>query len=378
MSDLLQRAAAATSLSGGEPPSEIRLLPAGRIETRPHDNRDAFHNSDPDAVVEATRRLKLDLPIDYEHQSHLSKTNGQPAPAAGWIKRVFARNGEIWGEVEWTGRARKFIENREYRFISAAFQINRLTRAVARLTGAALTNDPALYMEAIASAQTSTEEDHMDPRKLRKALGLSADATDEQVLAAASAALAARTALANMAGALGLAKDTGADQIAVAATARHKGLADVAAALRVPEDASVEKILAAASAKASGDDPDPEKFVPRAEFDAVNVRLKTLEDSTAEASATSQVDEAVKAGKLTPASRDWALGYAAKDPEGFATFLDGQPTILASGRVMPAGKPEGGKPSLTEDELAICRATGISEEDYIKSAEALEKENGNG
>lgn len=76
-------------------------MPAGTVETRPHDDREAWHNPDAEAVAAASRALAADMAIDYEHLGELTRNNGQPAPAAGWIKRVFARDGAVWGEVDW-------------------------------------------------------------------------------------------------------------------------------------------------------------------------------------------------------------------------------------------------------------------------------------
>ncbi len=79
----LARAATAVELSGAEPPSEIELMPAGRVRVRPRDGRADWHNPDPAAVVRATESMGEALAIDYEHQGELSRENGQPTPAAG-------------------------------------------------------------------------------------------------------------------------------------------------------------------------------------------------------------------------------------------------------------------------------------------------------
>ena len=302
------RAAAAVALpAAAQPPREILLLPAGEIPTRPHDGRPPWHNPDAGAVVAATRELTLDLAIDYDHQSDRSAANGQPAPAAGWIRRVFERDGAVWGEVEWTERAAAMIRAREYRFVSPVFRYETATRVVRRITGAALTNDPAMFMRAIASTQPRTETD-MDLDKLRTALGLADEAGEAEILEAAAAA---------------------------------------------------------------GGGPDPDDFVPRAEFDRLRETLARLETEGAEARATAAVDAAVKAGKVTPASRDWALGYARKDAAGFAEFVEGAPAILDGGRAVPAAAPGEGGDALTAEERAVCRATGVSEEDFRASRKAL-------
>ena len=80
-SDTVRVATAAELPGGTQPPREVEPMPAGRVETRPHDGRPAWTNDDAGAVVAATRELGLDLPIDYEHQTEPSKDNRQPGSA---------------------------------------------------------------------------------------------------------------------------------------------------------------------------------------------------------------------------------------------------------------------------------------------------------
>lgn len=60
--------------------------------------------------------------IDYEHQTDHTSENGQPAPAAGWIRELDVRGGALWGRVEWTAKAAASIAAREYRYISPTFR----------------------------------------------------------------------------------------------------------------------------------------------------------------------------------------------------------------------------------------------------------------
>ena len=351
-----QAATSAELPAGTEAPREIMLLPAGDLPTRAHDSREPWHNPDAAAVVQATRDLGLEMPIDYEHQGERSERNGQPAPAAGWIKRVFERAGAVWAEVEWTEKARQMIEAKEYRFISPFFQYDRQTRVVKRIIDAALTNNPAFHMTAIARVQDSTEEDEVDKSKLIELFGLKADATDEEIFAACKAAVDAKAA-------------------ASVATA---GLKDVATALGLDGEATAEDVTnaakAAAAAKAGGT-PDPEKFVPRTEFDAVSERLKTLETKGATDAATAAVDQAVKDGKVTPANRDWALEYATANPEGFKKFVEGAPKILSDGRAVPASKPgeEDGTAALSAQDKEILERTGISAQELADQDKPLDE-----
>ena len=166
-------------------PEEVLLMPAGEIPTRPSDPRPPWHNTNPAGVLAATRALDQDLVVDFEHQTQRSERNGKPAPASGWIKRVFERGGAIWGGVEWTADAARMIAAKEYRFISPVFHYDRGSRVVQRIMGAALTNEPAFHMPALARAGEGGNMDFL--QKLRAALGLGADATEDEIVAAAKA-----------------------------------------------------------------------------------------------------------------------------------------------------------------------------------------------
>lgn len=174
--------AAAIRFADGVPPRRIMLMPAGRVRARAHDGRDDWHNRDVAAVVEATKRLGGELPIDYEHQGERSRENGQPAPAAGWIKRVYAEAGAVWGDVEWTTRAAAMIEAKEYRFVSPVFGYDKQTRDVKMIVGAALTNDPALAALAErALARAGGEMEDMDLETIKQALGLPMNANMDEI-----------------------------------------------------------------------------------------------------------------------------------------------------------------------------------------------------
>ena len=126
------------------------LMPAGQLKAR--DGR-RWRLTDADAVIRATRTAagSLDLAIDFEHQTQNAKQNGQPAPAAGWIRELQARAGALWARVEWTARAAAMLKAREYRYLSPAF-FHTPSGVVERIEGAGWTNYPALDMPALASS----------------------------------------------------------------------------------------------------------------------------------------------------------------------------------------------------------------------------------
>lgn len=125
----IARAAGATEIAA-EAPEWVHLLPAGVVQAR--DGRELWQLSDPAAVVAATRARGMDLVVDYEHQTDRAEKNGQPAPAAGWLRDLEARPDGIWGRIEWTARAREMIARRDYRFLSPVFAFERESRRVTR------------------------------------------------------------------------------------------------------------------------------------------------------------------------------------------------------------------------------------------------------
>lgn len=63
----------------------------------------------------------VDLVVDYEHQT----LTGDRAPAAGWVKELFAEYGHIKARVEWTLPAKQYLENKEYRYLSPVITVRK-------------------------------------------------------------------------------------------------------------------------------------------------------------------------------------------------------------------------------------------------------------
>jgi phage I-like protein len=166
-------------------PQWVHLLTHGVMNAR--DGR-RFVLSDATAVVERTlmRAGKASLPVDYDHQIDNTVMNGRPAPAAGWMTRLEVRQDGIWALVEWTAKARQMLAAREYRYISPTFQAFRETGEVRVLLRAALTNNPALELTALASSQDGAIGDMIMalPKEIAAELGLSETATATDAVAA--------------------------------------------------------------------------------------------------------------------------------------------------------------------------------------------------
>ena len=328
-------AAIALALAGAEggAPTEILLLPAGEVRTRPNDGRPSWHNTDPAAVVTASAQLAQDLPIDFEHQTQRAKDNGQPAPASGWIKRVFERDGAVWGAVEWTAEAARMVAAKQYRFISPVFSYDPSSRKVQRILGAALVNEPALYMPALARAgDNGGTMDFLE--KIRAAFGLGPAATEDEMIAAATAVRETRDAMR-----------------ATAAVEKYEAQGRISPATREPMLALARR------------DPDG--------FEAFAAGMP-VSDENGETRAQAAVDRCTTQGRVPPAARGQALALARRDPDGFEAFVSALPALTA-GPLVPPGAPthRAGAGALDATETAAARALGLTAEQYQESRQAL-------
>jgi phage I-like protein len=168
--------AIALAVAGNDPQPEqwIHMMPAGEFSAR--DGRGPWTLRNTDAVIAASTAYAGDnqIPVDYEHQIDMAVKNGQPVPA-GWIKQLQARADGLWGLVEWTEKARAYLASKEYRYLSPVFN-HAPSGEITRVLRAALTNNPALELTALANAQVANPQ-AIDPlSELRSLLGLAADA----------------------------------------------------------------------------------------------------------------------------------------------------------------------------------------------------------
>ena len=300
-------------------PGRIQLFPSGEFAAR--DGRPAtlkdckiaawrLTPEDARALVARWRERRTPVVVDYEHQTHNSAQNGQPAPAAGWITDLSAETDGLYAAVEWTPRAREYIRAGEYRFISPTFAFDRKSGAVLDLLSAALTNYPAL--------------DGMQPAQAKRAPAGTGegDAMNEIMLA-------------HLRTVLGLAADADEAACAAALAEAAKG-GSIAAQLKTRDDA-----LAALRNAA----PDPALYAPVA-------LLKAEQERSAALSA--ELEKLKTEAKSNPdILRDYLRSAAP------IAALSGR----QSDRANPADKP--GATSLTDEDRYAIRHLGISTEDYI-------------
>lgn len=327
----------------GSVPSEIRLIPAGLFRAR-----DGRADSAPDYRLDAAiaqrvlARLKNrvgDIVIDYEHQTLNSEKNGQPAPAAGWFSgsSVEWRDDGLWAvNVRWTDPAAALIAKNEYRYLSPVFPFDPATGEVQDVLMMALTNFPAIdghgdlaQMAALKFSLPANDEDIPVKREeLIKLLGLAADATDEQI----SSGLAALKAAADQTGTLQTEVATLKGQVA-----------------------------------------DPAKFVPIAVFDGLKAEVATLKGQINGSEVDALIQGGIDAGKLLPVQVDWARALGASDIAALKGYLDKTPAIPGLRR-QTDGKPPviDNVSQLNAEQLAVCKATGVSHADFIAALKAQE------
>jgi len=261
------------------PPEWIELFPAGTGSDHRIDARDGRHwFANPAGVIVAFAANNGPLPIDYEHGQDVLADKGQAAPAAGWIIKVEDRSGAVWGQVEWTAAATRMIVEREYRFISPAFNHTKDLK-ITRLLGAALVNRPAMQMTALSREQQQQET---DMKAIAKALGLPETADEAAILAALAARDTERTAICS---ALKIEGDKPAhDAVLAAITKLHEDHATALASAKKTDDTEVSAL--------------------RKSLDDTTKSLAALQKKDADREIDTALDKATAAGKITPASRN--------------------------------------------------------------------------
>lgn len=323
-------------------PDEVQLIPYGRFRGR--DGR-RFQMWDVDAVIANTLKWynpdsnsdKLDLVLDYEHQTIFSEKNGQPAPAAAWIKQLINKGkGGLWGKVEWTGKARNQVKNREYRYLSPVFSNDKQGNVVA-LKCAGLTNYPNLEIQAFNKSNFNEEDKQVNLlAELILLLGLADNASEKDVIDAVT-------------------------QLKNAGTA--ESLNKIAAALG--ETKADEQSIITAINKQQANSVDAVKYA------ALDAEVAALKEEMAVNKAEAAVNKAITDGQLAPALKENALAiHKGLGEEAFNDFVAKMPKLNLNKSETPAGSTApADNANLSSEELAVCKALGVSAEDYKKTLE---------
>ncbi len=342
--DLLSLAVPLSGADGAAPPpTEIQISPGGEVQTETQ-GRFVMDAEAQAALIAQFTRAGHDLVIDYRHAS---LQEGQ-APAAGWITRLISKGAQgLWAAVNWTEQAATYLRNREYRYLSPVLLVRKSDRRPVALHSVALTNTPETHKllplvashEARADTQVrpyTDEEDRMKERLLT-ILKLSADATDEAIIAAILALV---------------------ERPAIAPELRE--------ALALGDQATLSDATATIHALTQSSE---QRSAVSGRLTALQAEVTTLREAAATRTRDELVTMALSQGKITPAQREWAEAYALRDPEGFRTFTAKAPAVapVGGGVTVPLSQPAGSG-GLDEGQRAINRALGVTDELYLKHA----------
>lgn len=345
----------------------VQFTPAG--EFLPGDGRQLdvpswrIDASSAQAVIARHAARAQPVVIDYEHQTLNKEKNGQPAPAAGWLRDLRWIDGQgLFGAVALTAKARAAIDSHEYLYFSPVFEYSKTDGTVLAVHMGALTNNPGIHgMQPISLLAAATaaflpapqpQEFSVNPllKALLASLGLPETTTEEVAITALTA--------------LGPIKPL-QDRAVAACTA-----------LNLPTDASAETLTAACtSLRAAGTAgvPDPSKYVPAAMVEEMKTELAAL---TAQSLAR-QVDDLVKPalndGRILPVQEAWARELGKTNIAALTSYLGTTQPIAALTSTQTGGKaPElaKGDAQLSTNELAVCAAMGLTPEQYKAGAAA--------
>ena len=102
---------------------------------------------------------------------------------------------------------------------------------------------------------------------------------------------------------------------------------------------------------------------------SLNRALNDMRGERSKERAERMVDDAIAAGKLIPAQREWAVTYCTADLTGFQKFIGVQPALSLDDKGSPMGvrqPPPASGDALTPAELAICAQTRCTPQEYMK------------
>src|SRR5260370_38315729 len=149
--------------------------------------------------------------------------------------------------------------------------------------------------------------------------------------------------------------------------------------LNLDGDASVADVVAkvrelraagdaASSQSTSTHAHDPAHYVAIAEFERALTELNALKAERARERAAHTVEDAIRAGKIVPAQREWAIAYCAADARGFQAFAAKQPSIIGENLGLSGTPPADRRADigLNAAERAICAQLGLKHSEFVR------------
>ncbi|WP_437759493.1 phage protease [Sorangium sp. So ce1389] len=316
----------------GQPPSELRLFRAGQNKTTK--GTFVFSERSATAVMAAFKEHGVELAFDYGHAMAVGANLSEDGKAAGWFT-LEVRAGELWAvSIRWTDKAGREIAAREWRYVSPWFEYDAKTREITTIINVALTNIPATH-EAQPLMAASLLEFLSMKEKIVSLLGLSAEATDEEI-AAAVEAIAKKLASAE-------------EELSKVVKASEETKASLLASTEWgPKVEELSRQLTARDAA----------------VEALSKEVETLKAEKLSVERQAVIAEGIRSFKIAPAQRPY---FEKKSLEDIREYLSVAP-VLVPPSVTPSGEPLA---SLTEEDKAMADKLGLTPEQMQKGKEVL-------
>ncbi len=350
-----------------------------------------------------------ELVVDYEH---MSADGRQIAPAAGWVKSLVRKAGELFAKVHWTPKAAGMIRAGEYRYISPEWHMHYKDKESGKdigptLLSMALTNRPFIEgMQSVALSETmimaewdvnyinnlpdssfayvegggeKDEQGKTVPRTLRHLPYRNADGSINLAHLRNALARLDQTSLSPEAKAQARSKlETAAKQADVGEANQDSNKAQEVVALekQIREllglDDKADVLAVLKDMKSKMDTMTQAQTASETNAQQLTQRAEKAEKDLAEANGKLlahdvqvDVDQALKDGHILPKQVEWAKSFRAKDPAGFKTFLASAPKIGPDGTIKGAEVNDGDAIKLTEAEEKTGKLLGVSPEETL-------------
>ncbi|GEM_PF-4373334 len=366
-------------------PVWVELIPAprstaeeGHVELR--DWRQGFRIDDMASFIDSfnnepeERRAKV---LDWEHRT--GRWGADRNPAAGWIEKIEARGEAVWGFIRWTPEGRDDVRLLRYRYISpvVAVQWQRdldgnidwdSLPVATKLVNAALTNDPATYIRDLAMTDTEPDEGDVAENSAQRAMAIAASRSPSPGVSSTQdkeqqpdMKLSAESLKA-----LGLTADSSEDDVnaAIALTAGS------ATSKSTPPPDAVDASL---NEEVLGDAIDARLSAAFEERDKKIRDLEQERDTTEKTIQLSRVETVLASGqarhKFVPAEKDLLMKMGMQmGPEALSEMLEARPGVEHLSKQIPHGEfSKPGVVDLTDNETFICARLGIEKADFVET-----------
>ncbi|SDY55301.1 phage protease [Citreimonas salinaria] len=324
----------------GVAPEWLRLFPKGKQAAA--DGRGPWFYENATALTEASFAAPGRIHVDVDHGT-MPGAKGGDTRAYGYIGEMEEREDGLWGRVEWTAAGQALMEDRAYWGVSPVF-LNAKDGRITRIVSVAITNRPALR-QLTALTFTDEGEDGMDFRAMvAEMVGLTADASDEDIAAA-------------------LKKKMGAD--AAETTEALTALSEVRDALGVEDGATRTELVATVKALRAGAGEAGEQLA------ALSAQVKAMQDGDKKRTAEAFVDKAIadKRAGVKPA-REHYVALHMENPARAEAMVAGLPQLGES--ALSALPPGGGEQltALSADQRQVADMLGLEPETYLAQLKA--------